>query len=183
MTHDIGNMVGYALAALYPARITRWAVIDTPLPGIGDWDNIIYSPVLWHFNFRGPDEERLVKGRERIYLDRFWNELCADPKGMTSRPASITPSCTPARPHAIHDAFEQFGAFSQAAVDNKALLAKGGTLTMPVLAVGAEKSFGNGMAEDVRFAANHVRALSSRTRGIGSWRKIRRRPSNWWWIS
>jgi len=40
--------------------------------GIGDWDNIIRSPLLWHFNFRGPDEERLVQGRERIYLDRFW---------------------------------------------------------------------------------------------------------------
>jgi pimeloyl-ACP methyl ester carboxylesterase len=54
VTHDIGNMVGYALAAQYPARITRWVVIDAPLPGIGDWDNIIRSPVLWHFNFRGP---------------------------------------------------------------------------------------------------------------------------------
>ena len=80
VTHDIGNMVGYALAAQYPARISRWVVIDAPLPGIGDWDNIIRSPLLWHFNFRGPDEERLVKGRERIYLDRFWNELSADPK-------------------------------------------------------------------------------------------------------
>jgi pimeloyl-ACP methyl ester carboxylesterase len=46
VTHDIGNMVGYALAAQYPARITRWVVIDAPLPGIGDWDNIIRSPVL-----------------------------------------------------------------------------------------------------------------------------------------
>jgi pimeloyl-ACP methyl ester carboxylesterase len=82
VTHDIGNMVGYALAAQYPSRITRWAVIDAPLPGIGDWDNIIRSPLLWHFNFRGPDEERLVQGRERIYLDRFWNELSADPKGI-----------------------------------------------------------------------------------------------------
>ena len=80
VTHDIGNMVGYALAAQYPARITRWVVIDAPLPGIGDWDNIIRSPLLWHFNFRGPDMERLVQGRERIYLDRFWNELSADPK-------------------------------------------------------------------------------------------------------
>src|SRR5205085_11905258 len=51
VTHDIGNMVGYALAAQYPARITRWVVIDAPLPGIGDWDNIIRSPLLWHFNF------------------------------------------------------------------------------------------------------------------------------------
>ena len=63
VTHDIGNMVGYALAAQYPERITRWVVIDAPLPGIGDWDNIIRSPLLWHFNFRGPDAERLVQGR------------------------------------------------------------------------------------------------------------------------
>jgi pimeloyl-ACP methyl ester carboxylesterase len=75
VAHDIGNMVDYALAAQYPARITRWVVIDAPLPGIGDWDNFIRSPVLWHFNFRGRDVERLVQGRERIYLDRFWNEL------------------------------------------------------------------------------------------------------------
>jgi pimeloyl-ACP methyl ester carboxylesterase len=155
VTHDIGNMVGYALAAQYPARITRWAVIDAPLPGIGDWDNIIRSPVLWHFNFRGPDEERLVQGRERIYLDRFWNELSADPKGIDEETRQHYASLY-ARPHAIHDAFEQFGAFNQDAIDNKGLLAKGGKITMPVLAIGAEKSFGTGMADDLRFVASNV---------------------------
>jgi pimeloyl-ACP methyl ester carboxylesterase len=80
VTHDIGDMVGYALAAQYPSRITKWVVIDAPLPGIGHWDEIKQSPLLWHFNFRGPDEERLVAGRERIYLDRFYDELSADPK-------------------------------------------------------------------------------------------------------
>src|SRR5690349_11211246 len=34
VTHDIGNMVGYALAAQFPARITKWVVIDAPLPGV-----------------------------------------------------------------------------------------------------------------------------------------------------
>ena len=82
VTHDIGNMVGYALAAQFPQRITRWAAIDAPLPGIGNWETILRSPLLWHFNFRGPDEERLVRGRERIYLDRFYNELSADPKAI-----------------------------------------------------------------------------------------------------
>ncbi len=115
VTHDIGNMVGYALAAQYPARITRWVVIDAPLPGIGDWDNIIRSPVLWHFNFRGPDVERLVKGRERIYLDRFWNELSADPKKIDEETRSHYAKLY-ARSHAMHDAFEQFGAFSQDAI-------------------------------------------------------------------
>jgi len=82
VTHDIGNMVGYAFTAQFPARVTRWVVIDAPLPGIGPWDDILRSPALWHFNFRGPDVERLVKGRERIYLDRFWNELSANPKAI-----------------------------------------------------------------------------------------------------
>ena len=155
VTHDIGNMVGYALAAQYPARVTRWAVIDAPLPGIGHWDDIIRSPMLWHFNFRGPDEERLVQGRERIYLDRFYNELSADPKGIDEETRQHYAALY-ARPHAIHDAFEQFGAFTQDAVDNKALLAKGGKLTMPVFAIGAEKFFGTGMADEMRFAPSNV---------------------------
>ena len=155
VTHDIGNMVGYALAAQFPARITRWAVIDAPLPGIGDWDNIIRSPMLWHFNFRGPDEERLVQGRERIYLDRFWNELSADPKRIDEETRQHYAALY-ARPHAIHDAFEQFGAFAQDAKDNQALLAKGGKLPMPVFAIGAEKSFGAAQADDLRFVASNV---------------------------
>ena len=155
VTHDIGNMVGYALAAQFPQRITRWAVIDAPLPGIGNWDSILRSPLLWHFNFRGPDEERLVAGRERIYLDRFYNELSADPSRIDTETRDHYAALY-AKPHAMHDAFEQFGAFSQDAVDNKALLAQGGKLTMPVLAIGAEKSFGAGMADELRFVASNV---------------------------
>src|SRR5258707_9851085 len=134
VTHDIGNMVGYALAAQFPDRVTRWAVIDAPLPGIGDWDAIIRSPALWHFNFRGPDEERLVHGRERIYLDRFYNELSANPKRIDAETRNHYAALY-ARPHAMHDAFEQFGAFPQDATDNQALLAKGGKITMPVFGI------------------------------------------------
>ena len=166
VTHDIGNMVGYALAAQYPERITRWVVIDAPLPGIGDWDNIIRSPLLWHFNFRGPDAERLVQGRERIYLDRFWNELSADPKAIDEETRNHYSSLY-ARPQAMHDAFAQFGAFSQDAIDNKALLGTRGKLKMPILALGAEKSFGLGMAEDLRFVATDV--TSGIVPGSGHW--------------
>jgi len=154
VTHDIGNMVGYALAAQYPARITKWVVIDAPLPGIGNWDKILLNPLLWHFNFRGPDAERLVKGRERIYLDRFYNELSADPKKIDEATRAHYAALY-ARPHAIHDAFEQFKAFTTDATDNKALLAKG-KLKMPVLALGAGSSFGEGMGVELRFAAANV---------------------------
>jgi len=155
VTHDIGNMVGYALAAQYPSRITRWAVIDAPLPGLGDWDNIIKSPLLWHFNFRGPDMERLVQGRERIYLDRFYNELSSDPKLIDEATRQHYAELY-ARPHAMHDAFEQFAAFNQDAKDDQALFAKGGKLKMPVLALGAEKSFGKGEADLLNTVASNV---------------------------
>ena len=155
VTHDIGNMVGYPLAVQFPERITRWAVIDAPLPGIGDWDNIIRTPFLWHFNFRGPDVERLVQGRERIYLDRFYNEFSADPKRIDEQTREHYAALY-AKPHAMHDAFEQFGAFSQDAIDNKALLAARGKISMPVLGIGGEKSFGPAMADDLRFVATNV---------------------------
>jgi len=155
VTHDIGNMVGYALAAQYPSRITRWAVIDAPLPGLGDWDNIIKSPLLWHFNFRGPDMERLVQGRERIYLDRFYNELSSDPKLIDEATRQHYAELY-ARPHAMHDAFEQFAAFNQDAKDDQALFSKGGKLKMPVLALGAEKSFGKGEADLLNTVASNV---------------------------
>jgi len=157
VTHDIGNMVGYAFAAQYPDRVSRWVAMDAPLPGIGPWDEIIRSPALWHFNFRGPDVERLVEGRERIYLDRFWNELSADPKSIDEATRQHYAELY-ARPGAMHAAFDQFAAFAQDAIDNKAFAAKG-KLTMPVLAVGAEKSFGTAMADDLRFVASDVTSV------------------------
>ncbi len=48
VTHDIGNMVGYAFAAEYPARVRHFVLIDAPLPGVGPWDDIVRSHALWH---------------------------------------------------------------------------------------------------------------------------------------
>src|SRR5262245_56272604 len=154
VTHDIGIMVGYAFAAQYPSRVTRFVLIDAPLPGVGPWEEILKNPLLWHFRFGGPDMERLVEGRERIYLDRFWNEFSATPSRF-SEAAREHYGKLYALPGAMHSGFMQFAAFDQDALDNKGLLAKG-KLSMPVLAVGGEKSFGSAMAEVMRFAASNV---------------------------
>jgi pimeloyl-ACP methyl ester carboxylesterase len=155
VTHDIGNMVGYAFAALHPERVTRFALIDAPLPGIGPWQEVLKNPLLWHFRFGGPDMERLVAGRERIYLDRFWNEFSAD-RSRFSEAARVHYAGLYALPGAMHSGFAQFAAFDQDAIDNQAFLAKG-KLRMPVLALGGEKSFGAMMATIMRFAASDVR--------------------------
>jgi pimeloyl-ACP methyl ester carboxylesterase len=155
VTHDIGNMVGYAFAAQYPDRVTRFVLMDAPLPGVGPWEEILKNPLLWHFRFGGPDMERLVAGRERIYLDRFWNEFSATPSHF-SEAAREHYAKLYALPGAMHSGFMQFAAFDQDAVDNKAFLARG-KLMMPVLAIGGEKSFGKTMAEVMHFAAVNVR--------------------------
>ena len=154
VTHDIGNMVGYAFAAQYPQRVTRFVLIDAPLPGIGPWEEILKNPLLWHFRFGGPDMERLVAGRERIYLDRFWNEFSATPSRFGEAARNHYAQFY-AMPGAMHSGFMQFAAFDQDAMDNRAFLAKG-KLAMPVLAIGGEKSFGRTMAEIMRFAATNV---------------------------
>jgi pimeloyl-ACP methyl ester carboxylesterase len=157
VTHDIGNMVGYAFVAQYPERTTRWVAMDAPLPGIGHWDDQLKNPKVWHFNFRGPDVERLVAGRERILLDRFYNELSANPAGIDEA-TRVHYAELYARPQAIHDAFSgQFAAFAEDAVDNQKLLEKG-KLTMPVLAIGGDHSYGARLATEIGFAANDVRS-------------------------
>ena len=155
VTHDIGNMVGYAFAAQYPGRVTRFAIIDAPLPGIEPWTEIARRHAVWHWSFWGPDAERLVADRERIYLDRFWNEFTAPgnryPEHWRAHYAALY-----RQPGAMHAAFEQFKALDQDAIDNRAFAAQA-RLTVPVLAVGGGRSYGSTMATVMRNVADDVR--------------------------
>ena len=155
VTHDIGNMVGFALATQQSDRVTKFVLLDAPVPGVGPWDEILKNPLLWHFRFGGPDMERLVAGRERIYLDRFWNEFSANPARFDEASRQHYAELY-ALPGAMHSGFAQFAAFDQDAIDNRAWLAAGNKLTMPILAIGGEKSFGPMMATVMRAAATDV---------------------------
>ena len=76
--HDIGLMVAYAFAAQFPQMTERLVLMDAFLPGIGDWRNVWLMRDLWHFHFYGEVPLALVKDRERIYLEHFWNDFAAD---------------------------------------------------------------------------------------------------------
>ena len=151
--HDIGNMVSFAYATRYPDKVERLVVMDAPIPGIDPWDEIIRQPALWHFNFGGPDMERLVKGRERIFLDRFYNEFGAHPERIGEATRAHYAALY-ALPGAMRSSFAQFAAFRKDAEDNKS--ANQAKLPMPVLAIGGEKSFGKLMAVNMRNAAADV---------------------------
>jgi pimeloyl-ACP methyl ester carboxylesterase len=151
--HDIGTMVAYAYAARYPDKTQKLVVMDAPVPGIPPWESIVRNPLLWHFDFGGPDVERLIEGRERIYLDRFWNEFAGDPAKIDAE-AREHYARLYARPRAMHSAFAQFRSIRQDVEDNKISMAT--KLSMPVLAIGGEKSFGATEAVVMRNAASDV---------------------------
>lgn len=157
VAHDIGNMVAFAFAAAYRQRTTRLVMMDAPVPGIGPWEEILKSPLLWHFRFGGPDMERLVAGRERIYLDRFWNDFSADPAKFDESSRQHYAALY-ARPGAMHARFSNFAAFDQDAVEDRKDL-EAGKLAMPVLAIGGAASFGLTMAVVMRAAATNVQEL------------------------
>jgi pimeloyl-ACP methyl ester carboxylesterase len=156
VAHDIGNMVAYQFAEQHPDRLRKIVLIDAPVPGVGPWEEILKNPLLWHFRFGGPDMERLVAGRERIYLDRFWNDFSADPAHFPEA-ARQHYAALYALPGAMHSGFAQFAAFDQDAIDNRAFLARD-KLHAPMLALGGEKSFGMKMAEVMREGDTDVTA-------------------------
>lgn len=162
--HDIGTMVAFAYASRYPQLTDRLVVMDAPVPGIPPWNDIVRSPMLWHFDFGGPDAERLVAGRERIYLDRFWNEFAGD-RSKVDEATRQHYAKLYARPGVMHAAFAQFRSIRQDAVANEASMKT--RLTMPVLAVGGEKSFGNNEAIVMRNAADNVTEVV--IPGAGHW--------------
>lgn len=164
VSHDIGVMVAYAYAARYPGKVERLVVMDAPIPGIAPWDEIVRNPSLWHFSFHGPDAERLVQGRERIYLDRIWNDFTGDPM----KPDEATRAYYAAQyaePWAMRAGFAQFTAFSQDVKDNE--IFQRTKLTMPVLAIGGEKSFGANEAVVMRNVALDV--TGTVVPGAGHW--------------
>jgi pimeloyl-ACP methyl ester carboxylesterase len=118
VSHDIGIMVAYAYAASYLDKVELLVVMDAPIPGIAPWDDIVRNPEPWHFAFHGPDAERLVEGRERIYLDCIWNAVTVDP-GKPDEATRAYYAAQYAQRGAMRAGFAQFTAFSQDVEDNK----------------------------------------------------------------
>jgi pimeloyl-ACP methyl ester carboxylesterase len=151
--HDVGLMVAYALAATYPEKVESLVVMDAFLPGIGPGDSIYNDPKIWHFRFNGPYAEKLVKGREKIYLDSLWD-------GFSARPGSFPEASKKhylseyTKPGHMRAGFMYFKEFPNDAAVNKELSKT--KLSMPVLAMGGEKALGVQLIETMKVAAKNV---------------------------
>ncbi len=152
--HDIGLMVAYAYAAQYPAEVEKLVLMDAFLPGVAGGDAVYDNPGLWHFRFHGSTPEALVKGRERIYYDYYWNEFAADKNRSLSEADRRAYTAAYSRPGRMKAGWAYFASFPQAAKDF-AELAKT-RLPMPVLTIGGEKSLGQVLGDQTKLVASNV---------------------------
>jgi pimeloyl-ACP methyl ester carboxylesterase len=152
--HDIGLMVAYAYAALYPQEVEKLVLMDAFLPGVGGWEAVYNNPGIWHFRFYGAAPEALAKGRERIYLDDLWNNFAADKNRSISEVDRRAYTQSYARPGRTAAGFAYFASFPKTATDF-AELAKT-KLAIPVLSIGGEKSLGDVLGAQTKLVASDV---------------------------
>jgi len=161
--HDIGLMVAYAYAAMYPSETTKLVVMDAFLPGVAGWEAVYNNPGIWHFRFNGPTPELLVKGRERIYFDYFWNDFAADKTRSIPEADRKAYAAAYARPGRMKAGWAYFVSFNQAAKDFAQLAQT--RLTMPVLAIGGEKSLGEVLGAQMKSVARDVTVIVLKNTG------------------
>ncbi len=146
--HDIGMMVAYAFASENPKAVEKLILMEAPLPGTAAYNATVASTKLnnasmWHFFFHNAQNslaESLTAGRERLYLQHFYQRLAFDQDAITEADLDLYASQYSAA-GAMRAGFEVYRAFDRDAEDNKAMLRKNGRLTMPVLALGGTSSF------------------------------------------
>jgi pimeloyl-ACP methyl ester carboxylesterase len=152
--HDIGLMVAYAYAAMYPHEVGRLALMDAFLPGVAGWEPIYNNPNLWHFRFHGPTPLALVAGRERIYFNYYWDEFAADKNRSLPQTARDQYVAAYSRPGRMAAGWAYFESFPRTAVDFAKLAVD--KLRIPVLSIGGEKSLGGPLGEQARLISNDV---------------------------
>jgi len=163
--HDIGLMVAYAYAAQYPDEVESVVLMDAFLPGVGDWTKVWLLRDLWHFHFYGETPLKLVTGRERIYLEHFWNDFAADRKHSVPEADRRFYAAAYAQPGAIQAGFQVFRAFEQDAKDFAQFAQT--KLTMPMLVLTGEKASGDFLIEQGRQVDSDVHGVV--VKGSGHW--------------
>jgi pimeloyl-ACP methyl ester carboxylesterase len=154
--HDIGLMVAYAYAAQYPKDASKVLLMDAFLPGIGNWKDVWLLRDLWHFHFYGDVPLALVKDRERIYFEHFWNDFAADKTKSVPEADQRIYAAAYARANGMRAGFEYFKTFEQDAKDFAAFSAT--RLAMPFLVLTGEKASGTFLIDQTKLVATNVTA-------------------------
>ena len=159
--HDIGTMVAYAYAAHHRQAVSRLVLSEAPIP----MAEFMYrapalteqGPGIWNFGFFSLSNglpESVISGRESIWVRDFTASISATPGVISPQDVEVYAQALrdPAR---LRASFEYFRAFPTDIAD-VARCVEEGPLSMPVLALGAEHSMGETVADLARKVATDV---------------------------
>nr|WP_174811866.1 alpha/beta hydrolase [Salinadaptatus halalkaliphilus] len=160
--HDWGMPTAYAYAAQYREEVGALCVLEAGLPGVREDEKRHF----WHTRFHGVRDlpERLVAGRERLYLEWFYKEGAYDPDAINAAARDEYVRCY-SQPGGLRGGFEYYRAYDEDA-DNNASHAET-PLEMPVLALGGAASFRKLPIEDLHAVAQDVEGEV--VEGAGHW--------------
>jgi pimeloyl-ACP methyl ester carboxylesterase len=161
--HDIGMMVTYAYAAQFRNDVQKIVLLEALLPGVGEWTRT--WPRDWHMHFYGKTPEALVQGRERIYLEHFWNDFAADPAKSIPEADRKVYAAEYARPNHVRAGMEWFRALDADAKEFHEYAAK--PLTMPMLVLAGEKGSGEALVKQAQLIGTDVQGAF--VPGAGHW--------------
>src|SRR4030095_4840571 len=113
--------------------------------------------------FYGKTPLALVKGRERIYFEHFWNDFAADGSRSVSEADRQFYQKKSAHPAAMKAGMEVFRAFDQDAKDNQSFSKT--KLTMPMLVLGGERSGGDFLIAQGKLVAANLEGVIIRGSG------------------
>lgn len=166
--HDTGFAVGYALAADYADRVTRVALAEIPAPPGATPAPPLFVPrplneKLWHipFNRAAGLPEQLIAGREDVY---FGYEFAIQGGGVAQKTIDYYISLV-SDPTSLTGSLGFYRSFDETLAQNAERAQR--KLTVPVLAIGGERSYGAHVEENMHGLAEDVTGLV--LRGAGHW--------------
>ena len=138
--HDIGGIVAYAFARLYPGETRGVMILDVPLPGVAPWEEVMADPLLWHINFhRTPDlPEKLIGGRQALYFSHFFGLGTADGDAISDDDRARYASAY-AAPEQLRAAFEMYRAMP---AEETSAPAEPSAIDVPLVLAGGDQGFG-----------------------------------------
>ncbi|AWW43309.1 alpha/beta fold hydrolase [Streptomyces cadmiisoli] len=168
--HDTGMIIGYALAADHPDRVEYLAVADVPGPPSTEASPKLFEKEalnnrLWHIPFNRVDHElieQLVRGREEAFFTYEFDIQGGERLPEYAREYYIRLF---SERESLRGSFGFYRAWD-ATVEQNDDRAKT-KLTMPVLAIGGEKSWGAWVEGGMKPLANDVRGVV--IPGAGHW--------------
>ncbi len=161
VSHDVGMMVGYAYATMYPTEVRRLVLMEAALPGLGleEMYDATKYPRMYHLPlFEAPNglAETLITGREKMFVSHFMRQQTYDPTGL-DEDALDEYARRLAAPGALRGGIEYFRTHTVDAEHNREHAKT--KLPMPVLTVGGRASAGDGLALQIQPLAEHVQSV------------------------